>query len=35
MKQPASTDLPPFIHALLLAIAVSAIAGWALTQLIP
>jgi len=34
MKHP-STDLPPFIHALLLAIAVSAIVGWALTQLIP
>jgi hypothetical protein len=28
-------DLPPFIHALLLAITVSAIVGWALTQLIP
>jgi hypothetical protein len=35
MKQPSSTDLPPFIHGLLLAIAVSAIAGWALAQLIP
>ncbi len=35
IKQPSSTDLPPLIHALLLAIAVSAIAGWALTQLIP
>jgi hypothetical protein len=35
IKQPPSTDLPPFIHALLLAIAMSAIVGWALTQLIP
>ncbi len=34
VKQPSGTDLPPLIHALLLAIAVSAIAGWALT-LIP
>jgi hypothetical protein len=35
MKQHPTTDLPPFIHALLLAITVSAIVGWALTQLIP
>jgi hypothetical protein len=35
MKQHPSTDLPPVIHALLLAIAVSAIVGWTLTQLIP
>jgi hypothetical protein len=35
MRQHSTTDLPPFIQALLLAIAVSAIAGWALTKLIP
>jgi hypothetical protein len=35
MKQPSRTDLPPPMQAALLAIAVSAIAGWALTQLIP
>jgi len=35
MKQPSRTDLPPPMQALLLAIAVSVIAGWALTQLIP